>query len=636
MRFALTLALGLLAAPVLSQSLEEATAGLDLVPCEQSNLSCTTLTLPLDHRANDPDKTIDITFALSFASIESRGILFYVVGGPGASGLDSAEGYLSSFDEALTQYMDIVFVDQRGTGPVHGLACPKAQGRFDRVDMSLDDPEAAKTAARTYVADCIAELDRPELLPFVASDQAIRDSEAFRQMIGAPKVWIYGESYGTQFAQAYAAAFPTAVEGVILDGVVDLSLDARQFYTAYTTAAEEILSRMLSACDQMPACAQDMGRPAAQVYDDLAARLRQAPIPVPFVGADGQVETRMLTLGPFENSTFYALYAQHYRAEFLRVLAAAERGNLVPMLHLGYANAYIDPETEEGKAEPGWFNAAFYAITCTDYASGTGSAEERADRILDQARDHAPNAPRLLRSFIQEQLVCAYWPYQGPDTRPARYAGGDWPTLILNGDADPITPASMAYDLLDNSDNAYAVIMANGPHVIWGRGLSCPDPIVQALLFDGTLPDAREQRCEQDLIEGYSPLSLTDPADQASAFAVARAVDEELYRLIPLSIWEGYDKTTIGCDFGGSLTVRGTPEGASYRFDDCRFWPDLSITGTGVEVNLGESGDGLSLVLRVRGAQTGELVYNHLWNIDAFSLSGTWNGQPASLPRRRP
>ena len=633
---ALTLAFGLLTTPVLSQSLREAAQGLELEPCEMSSLSCTTLTLPLDHRANDPEQTIDITFALSFANVESEGILFFFVGGPGASGLASAENYLFSFDESLTDYMDVVFVDQRGTGPDHGLSCPEAQALFDAATVTIDDPEGAKAAARTYVADCIAQLDRPEILPFVASDQAIRDSEAFRQMIGAPKVWLYGESYGTQFVQAYAAAFPTAVEGVILDGVVDLSLDARQFYTAYTIAAEDILTRTLADCDQSAACARDMGRPAAQVYDDLDARLRQAPIPVDFPRADGRVETRQLTLGLFETNAFYALYSPEGRAEFLRVLAAAERGNLVPMLHLGYVNAYVDPETQTGIEDPGWFAAAFFAITCTDYASGPGTPDERADRILEQARAHAPDAPRLLRSFFHEQLACAYWPYQGPDTRPERYSGGDWPTLILNSDADPITPASMAYDLLDNARNAYGIIMAGGPHVIWGRGFGCPDQIVQALMFDGTLPVAREQHCEQALVEGYLPLTLTDSAERAEPFAIARAVEDELYSLIPLTVWDGYDPMTFGCDFGGSLTARSTSEGTNYRFSQCRLWPDLAVTGDGFEYNSGSADDGLTLVLRVDGDLSGDIAYRHRWEDEAFSLSGTWNDQPANLPRHTP
>jgi pimeloyl-ACP methyl ester carboxylesterase len=629
-------ALACLAAPAQAQSLYEAASGLDLFPCAQSSLSCATLTLPLDHRANDPDRTIDITFALSFATVESRGILFFFVGGPGASGLAAAESYMSAFDESLTQYMDVVFVDQRGTGLDHGLACPLAQARFDTADLSLTDPDAAKAAARDYVSACLAELERPELLPFVASDQAIRDSEAFRQAIGAPKVWLYGESYGTQFVQAYTSAFPGAVRGVILDGVVDLSLDSRQFYTAYTVAAEAILTRTLAACADIPACARDMGRDAAQVYDDLAARLREAPLEVPFVRADGQVEARRLTSGLLESSAFYALYSPEGRAEFLHVLAAAERGNLVPLLHLGYVNAYVDPETETGLADDGWFAAAFFAITCTDYDSGTGTPDERADRILAEAAAHAPAAPRLLRSFFQERLACAYWPHQGLPSRPERYAGGDWPTLILTGDADPITPGSMAWTVLDAARNAYGVVMAGGPHVIWGRGFSCPDLIVQDLLIDGTLPLAREQRCEQDLVAEYLALTLTDPAEMADPYAVARAVETEIYRLIPLSAWDGYEPLTTGCPFGGTLTATPTYDGTDYAFFDCGFWPDLAISGTGSEIHAGLDDDGLTFTVTASGAGAGTLTYRYRAREEADSLTGLWNGQPAGVPRPTP
>lgn len=632
MRHAL-IALALFAAPVQAQSLYEAAAGLDLFPCDLSELSCTTLTLPLDHLANDPDKTIDITFALSFATIESQGILFYQVGGPGASGLASAESYLSAFDESLTQYMDVVFVDQRGTGPNHGLTCPISQARFDASDVSITDPEAAKSSARTYVADCIAELDRSDILPFVSSSQAIHDAEAFRQLIGAPKVWLYGESYGTQFVQAFATAFPTAVNGVILDGVVDLSLDSQGFYTAYTLASEAILARTLAACADIGPCARDMGGDAADVFDDLRNSLEQGPIPVSLTLSSGRSVQRDLTLGLFDASAFYALYAPEGRAEFLRALAAGGRGNLVPMLQLGYANMYIEPETGIGISDPGWFGAAYFAITCTDYDTGPGTPDERADRILAQAAMLAPQAPRLLRSFFQEQLACAYWPFQGPAERPAPYAGGDWPTLILNSDADPITPISMAYDVMDNAANAHGVFMQGGPHVIWGRGLSCPDGIVQTLLYEGRLPASREHHCQQDLIEGYTPLTLTEPAQMADPVAVARAVHTELYQNIALSVWDGAESITIGCDFGGTLTASGTDAGTDYNFADCKFWPDLALSGVGIEVNMGEPDDSLTLGLTASGSHSGVITYQNRLTDEAWSISGTWNDQPARLPR---
>ncbi len=635
---AFALAVAILAAPAAAEtSLFDATSGMELFPCEFSTLSCTKRTMPLDHRANDPSKTIDITFALSFAAVESRGILFYFVGGPGGSGIGSADSYLSSFDQSMIDYMDIVFVDQRGTGPEHGLTCPVAQAIFEAVDVSINDPEGAKDIARTYVADCTAEMGRDEILPFVTTDQAIRDSEAFRQAIGAPKVWLYGESYGTQFVQGYATQFPNAVRGAIVDGVVDLSLDAEGFYARYTTAAEALLAKTFEGCASIPACASDMQGDAAEAFDALTAELAKGPLTVALPLSDGSTTNRELTLALVEANAFYALYSPEGRAQFLRVLAAAKRGNLVPMLLLGYSNLYVDPETQIGLEDPSWFSAAYYAIVCADYDSGPAStADERADAILADAKAFAPNAPRLLRSYFVERLACAYWPQQGPATRPAPFAGGDYPTLVLNGDGDPITPISMAYSVLDSARNAHGVFMAGGPHVIWGRGFACPDSIVNDLLFEGALPQFREQQCEQDFIVDYAPLTLTDPAELADPMAVARAVDVELYQLIPLANWDGVDPVTMGCDFGGTLTATTTYAGTDYSFKDCHLWPDLAISGTGVEIMVDDRTDGITLTLSVSGRHSGDIVYHYSIYNEAWAISGTWDGQPAVLPRRKP
>jgi pimeloyl-ACP methyl ester carboxylesterase len=637
MRFDLALAAWLLSGPALAQvSLEEATAGFDLEPCASSSLACTTLTLPLDHRANDPGQTIGITFALSFASIESRGILFFFVGGPGGSGLASAENYLASFDESLIQYTDIVFFDQRGTGPDHGLSCPLAQAAFDQADISLTDPEAATRTARRFAEDCVAEMDAGPLLALVDTDQAIRDVEAFRQRLGAPQVWLYGESYGTQFVQAYATQVPQAVRGVILDGVVDLTLDASGFYTRYTLASEALLLRMFADCAALPACAADMGRDPAAVYDDLAVRLAQAPLPVDYALPDGSTASRALTQAMLESNAFFALYGQDGRSGFLRALAAAERGDLIPMLDLGYANLYIDPVSETGIQDPGWFPAAYFSITCTDYDSGAGTPDERAARIIAEAKALVPDLPRLARWQFAERLVCAFWPHQGPAIRPAPFAGGDWPTFVLNGDGDPITPISMAYDVLDRAQNAYGLFMKGGPHVIWGRGYGCPDEILLDYLIDDTLPPVREQFCEQEFLGPYTPLTLTTPEDRADPLAVAQAVATELTQSIPLAGWDWQDPMTIGCPLGGILTVELADEGTRHRLTDCLFWPGLGASGTVLVRDLGDDNDGLSIDLAISGDHAGRILYDYNNRTEASHLSGTWDGQRISAPRLKP
>ena len=480
--------------------------------------------------------------------------------------------------------MDIVFFDQRGVGPDHGLTCPKAQAIFDTAETSIEKPEEAIAIAKRYATDCPAELNSRDLLNFVDTDRAIRDLEQFRQTIGGPKVWIYGESYGTQFVQQYATAFPTSVKGVIVDGVVDLALDFDGYYASYVRAAEKILARVLAACSATPGCREDMHGDATEVYDTLAAEVAKAPIEIDFPLGDGTFTKRKLTAGMLEADAFYALYGPDDRATFLRALAAASQSNLLPLLRLAYSNLEIDPQTLVGAPDPTWYGAAYYAVTCSDYGEGTADDDETARQVIEKAKAFAPEAPRLLNSYYVERLACAFWPKRGPNERPKPYAGGEFPTLVLNADTDPITPITMGHSVMDNAKHAFQVTMQGGPHVIWGRGLTCPDEIVYNLMFDGTEPDAQEQLCTQDFIGEYTRLTLTDAAGAADPFAVARAVETEIEQSPELYNWDGGNSLAVGCDFGGSMTVSAGDAGAEYSFAQCALWTNIVLDGKGTQV----------------------------------------------------
>src|SRR5688572_14047039 len=116
-------------------------------PCRVGQLTCVSIEVPVDYRANTGPK-IKIEHSISFASGESKGILFYVVGGPGGSGIGVADDYLAAFDKRLTENMDIVFFDQRGVGPDHGVECPKAQGAFDLSELSVERADEAIASAK--------------------------------------------------------------------------------------------------------------------------------------------------------------------------------------------------------------------------------------------------------------------------------------------------------------------------------------------------------------------------------------------------------------------------------------------------------------------------------------------------------
>lgn len=615
----LAVAIGMLPVAGSAQTLVDRMTALGATPCEDSALTCVTLPMPLDH--DDPSMgTIDITFGVRFANVESRATMFFSTGGPGTAGLALADGYLDPVSPEMLDVVDFVFFDQRGTGPVHGVTCPQTEARLATVDAAIARPDEAIAIARDYAQSCVAEVADPRILPFLGSDQAIRDLEAFRQAIGAPQVWIYGESYGTQFAQGYASAFPQAIDGVILDGVVDLSLTSEAFYAAYTTRSESVLDRVLASCDADAACAAEMGRPAAQVYAELQARLVEGPVAVDFPLADGGVRTVQITASMLENNAFGALYGQEGRADFLRVLAAAGQGNLVPMIRLNYYNLSMDSESEAVLEDPTWFGSAYYAINCLDYEAEGETPEAASAAIVAQAQAHLSASPRFSLSYMTERLICAWWPHHGPDTRPARFAGGDWPTIILNGDADPITPVTMAYDVFDNAANSFMVVMEGGPHVIWGRGLTCPDQMVTDMVVDGIKPGTRLQICSQDITSGYQPLAIPDPADPLS---VARAVEGELDLYPEVYGWYGDYTLEVGCDHGGRVSISTDDTGWDYDFDACALWDGIVIDGIGRWQDAGESKDGFTLQASISGASSGDILFRR----DAWS---DWSGSRAT------
>jgi pimeloyl-ACP methyl ester carboxylesterase len=636
-RIWLAVAVLLLAIPhaAASDALREAVDRLGGKDCPDSALTCVDLAVPIDRTKPGANERITIRFAINFASAESKGILFIAVGGPGGSGLSVADSYLASFDKRLTADMDIVFFDQRGVGPLNGIDCPKAGLAFDLTVFSLDKPDAAIAAAKRFAQACPQETPHADLLPHLSTDDAVQDLEDFRAAIGRPKIWLYGESYGTQFAQVYAARYPKAMSGLILDGVVDLTRDAETFYDADVRAAEKLLAKTFDACDADAACRGDMGRPAGQIYDALAAKLATTPVSVDFPLADGRFNKREMTAAILETNAFYALYGPDSRMSFLRALAASTQGNFVPLLRLGYENLSADPETAAPDADAAFYGGAYYGITCPDFDDAGQDPARRTRAILDRARQLAPETPRLIRDVYAERLACTFWPVQGRAQRPAPFPGGDYPTLVLNSDSDPATPVDNGYAVFDHARNASMVTMQGGPHVIFGRGIDCPDKIVLGLMLDGRKPERREEICKEDFLDPYVPLTESRTGDP---FGLAQAIETELGQTPDLTGWDGYSPLTFGCDFGGTLSATAARSGVEYTFADCALWPGLKINGDGVSIDAGDGGrpDGLTLDVEISGAHQGKLTYRHDTTTEARSLSGDFDGKPAVTPRPAP
>ena len=599
-------------------------------PCPYDSLfTCVTIEVPLDHFNPADTRTIPVVFAILPASDDRKGMFVVVTGGPGTSGVLLADYYSSEYDPSIFEAFDIVFFDQRGMGLSGGLTCPQAAATYYQQDSRGETPvqEAAlKQSASTFSADCVNELSNPDLLPYLGTRQAVEDLEYFRQLIGDNKLWLYGESYGTQYAQTYARVHGNHLAGLILDGTVDLTSNGFESYVTNAQAYNDTLVATLSACKDDPFCKKDMKGNAIRTYDNLASRLQRRPISFQFPLPRGKFAPREFT---FDNLEFVAanqLYSEGDRMIFNRALAAyASNDDIIPLARLLYIDLGLDPQTLEVVPAPSWSDAISYGVVCQDYGFPGNSPGEKAENYLGAGNLVEASIPRLVSTFY-EALPCAYWPNAPSDlTRPDYLRAEGIPTLVLGATVDPATPVRDGINVYQHLADGYLITKKGGPHVIFAWGNECPDALVTDFLVNDIVPDQRETVCEGSVADDYVPIAPRN----ASAFKIPlealSSAETEISYLPEYYYWDGFEPTRVGCTYGGVLGFEYNASGSRSLFTlkDCAFTRHFIMTGTGFHIINTDR-----FVLEVSTSGRWQCILKYVRTGERIKVTGKCNGKP--------
>lgn len=618
----------------------DALARLGATPCSASAFTCVTLDMPLDHDApvSEGSPTMPVLFGVLPASGLRKGTLVVAVGGPGSSGLALADAYVDAWDRRIRQRFDIVFFDQRGTGLSRGIQCPQAAAAYFAADTALYDRRANTPAqlaalldaARAFASDCAAQTGAADALPFLSTRQAVEDLERFRQIIGADRLWLYGESYGTQFAQTYATRYPAQTAGLVLDGAVDLTLLALDYAAESALAFEDVLRQTLAACAADALCAGDMAGDPAAAYDRLLASVARGPVVFQFPLSTGELTARALSRSDVDTAVASYLSAPDARLLVLRAIAAGAQGDFVPLARLLYSALGLDADSLAVEAGSGYSDAAYYAVTCLDHADGEGeSPAARAAAWLNAGQDVLTRAPRLGALFYSD-LPCAFWPAVGRrDPRPGPFTAPGIPTLVLAATADPLTPLANGERVFRRLEDGYFIATRGGAHVMFGRGNRCVDNAVARFLVEGIAPAQRETTCDDRWVDDYVPIAPADVTRMAGPLEAMRALNDEIEHLPEYYYWDGADKTAVGCARGGWVSFEMRGERVVFALEACSFSRGLAFTGAGeYDVNA----DRFSLEGQVDGAAQGRLAYAREADGSA-RVTGMYAGQPVDVAR---
>jgi pimeloyl-ACP methyl ester carboxylesterase len=202
----------------------------------------------------------------------------YLAGGPGGSGVGTARGARWPVFDQVRQHTDVLLFDQRGTGESNPPpACPHTH-RFD--DAQPLQRDAALVALRNAAARCVAYWQEQGIdLAAYTSAESADDIEALRVALGAPKLSLWGMSYGTHLAIATLRRHGAGIERTVLmgaegpDDTLKLPLSADALLAELEAAAAKegftdlsgAVTRVLASLQQQPAQARSLIHRGRQV-----------------------------------------------------------------------------------------------------------------------------------------------------------------------------------------------------------------------------------------------------------------------------------------------------------------------------------------------------------------------------------
>jgi pimeloyl-ACP methyl ester carboxylesterase len=439
-----------------------------------------------------------------------------VEGGPGYPSIESVSyrslgenaGYSAMYGKLLERW-NLLAVDNRGTGESAPLKCSALQ-RF----AGPTGTEAFRQAA----AGCAATLNRHwkyagggavHASQMFGSIPAARDLAAVIEVLQLPKVDLYGDSYGSFFAQVFAAHFPHLVRSVVLDS----TYLAKGLDPWYRSTVQSMPADFDAACARSQACAQAAPGSSWARIGELARLLESSPISGRVPGPSGAMQqVKMEVVGLVDLVSDAAEDTKIYRE-----LDAAARALLgpahdpAPLLRL-YAQREHEDEGYFSLPVSEYSVELYVAVACTDYPQLFDMDASPAVRVgeltaAEAALPASTFAPFNTSEWISQNenteafSVCLGWPSpdataETPITSALERLPATLPVLVLGGELDAWTPPVDAPKVLAQiGGKAQFVELANSTHVVGEGSTECGSQLVQRFVAQPKTFGAPDAAC---------------------------------------------------------------------------------------------------------------------------------------------
>jgi pimeloyl-ACP methyl ester carboxylesterase len=579
--------------------------------CGRSPLAyCGSLEVPLDYSsAASPAIRIGFRWLPATGTGRAAGTILAVEGGPGFASTGTETEYVAQAGPLL-RTRNMLLVNLRGTGGSTPVNCPPLE-HYGHI-QAQDGP-----AFDRAVAACGRQLNHTwryrggswvHASDLFNTAYSARDVARVMTALRTGRVDLYGDSYGSWFAQVFASRYPARLRSVTLDSTYQvLGLDP--WYTTTVVTARRAFDQ---ACARSRACAAATAGSHGQSatgwgrISALAGRLARHPVTGQTTTADGtrgRLTVTALTLVNLINNAGFdpvvyrdldaagrALLGHHDAAPLLRIAA----------LSLGF--------DDDNYALPEYSDGLYFAVSCTDYVQlfsrdappATRLSQYHAALASEPAATFAPFSVAQwtsLDQYTEAYSACLDWPSPSrtitPILRTPPLVPPHLPVLIMSGTFDSLTPRLDGATLVAHQigPSARLVTFANLTHVmLQDQNDACPASIYQAFIRRPSRLHQLNVGCAARVTPvhtvGTYPLRLTGAAPararpgntatrqalRAVTVALASVGDEvSRYELLSGSTDRGLRGGTVR--FSGGNVIR-------IELRNVRWVTDASVSGT--------------------------------------------------------
>ena len=437
-----TLALSWLLVACLADGAAAAARALGPAACGKNGVVCSRVSVPLDSSGRTPGR-LSLQVEVRRAKGRARGVMFLMAGGPGQASTHYFDLGPYGYWSLLFRDYTLVTFDPRGTGDSDPLSC-RANGIMT----------AAAERAASIAADCARQLGPARA--FFATRDNVSDIEAIRRALGFRRISLYGASYGTDLALAYARSYPTRVQRLVLDSVASP-------LTSLPVEAEvlrQIPSTLRRFCDGVcDTITADYARDVVSLANSLAVKPLQGRV----VQVDGGLRTRRLDAMRFLTLVVESDVDPGLAAELPAAVHAARRGNARPLLRLA--------QLVESNPEVNALGPVYTATSCDDgpfpWRSDTPIAQRPS--LLKSALGHFTSGAfggfgAWAAPAAGNAWMCLEWPVSPPRELRSNAPYPDVPVLAISGALDLRSPTIEARGLLTHFPHGHLVTVRNAGH----------------------------------------------------------------------------------------------------------------------------------------------------------------------------